>query len=71
MVDIRFPIGIMFSVLGVLITLFGFITISDSEMYLKSLGINVNIIMGIVMLIFGLTMLIMAFRKKKKKSLLI
>jgi putative Mn2+ efflux pump MntP len=71
MVDIRFPIGIMFSVLGVLITLFGFITISDSEMYLKSLGINVNIIMGIVMLIFGLTMLIMAFRKRKKKSLLI
>jgi putative Mn2+ efflux pump MntP len=71
MVDIRFPIGIMFSVLGVLITLFGFITISDSEMYLKSLGINVNIIMGIVMLIFGLTMLVMAFRKKKKKSLLI
>ncbi len=71
MVDIRFPIGIMFSVLGVLITLFGFITISDSEMYLKSFGINVNIIMGIVMLIFGLTMLLMAFRKQKKKSLLL
>jgi sulfite exporter TauE/SafE len=64
MVDIRIPIGLMFSILGVLITVFGFATISDSEMYVKSLGINVNIIMGIIMLIFGLVMLF--FSRKKK-----
>lgn len=65
MVDIRIPIGLMFSILGVLITLFGVFTASDSEMYQKSLGVNVNIIMGIIMLIFGLLMLFFARRKKK------
>jgi LPXTG-motif cell wall-anchored protein len=65
MVDIRIPIGLMFSIFGVLITVFGFVTISDGEMYQKSLGVNVNIIMGIIMLIFGLVMLFFARRKKK------
>ena len=65
MVDIRIPIGLMFSIIGVLITVFGFVTISNTEMYHKSLGINVNIIMGILMLIFGLVMLYFARRKKK------
>ena len=66
MVDIRIPIGLMFSIVGVLITGFGFFTNSNVELYKKSLGINVNIIMGIFMLIFGLIMLYFAFRKKKK-----
>jgi len=65
MVDIRIPIGLMFSILGILISLFGFITMSDTEMYQRSLGINVNIIMGILMLVFGLVMLYFARRKKK------
>jgi len=65
MVDIRIPIGLMFSIFGILITIFGFITISDSEMYQKALGVNVNIIMGILMLVFGLLMLFFARKKKK------
>ena len=65
MVDIRIPIGLMFSILGVLISVFGFVTMSDTEMYQKSLGINVNIIMGVVMFVFGLVMLYFARRKKK------
>ena len=65
MVDIRIPIGLMFSVLGVLITIFGFVTRSDSAMYQRSLGINVNLIMGVVMLIFGLIMLYLSQKKKK------
>jgi multisubunit Na+/H+ antiporter MnhG subunit len=67
MVDIRFPIGLMFTILGVLITIFGFVTISNDDMYQRSLGINVNIIMGIIMLIFGLVMLFFALKKKKKE----
>lgn len=66
MVDIRFPIGLMFTILGVLVTIFGVATISDTGLYQKSLGINVNIFMGIIMLVFGLFMLLMALRKKKK-----
>ena len=65
MVDIRIPIGLMFSILGVLITVFGFVTMTNADMYQKSLNINVNIIMGILMLIFGAIMLYFSFRKKK------
>jgi hypothetical protein len=65
MVDIRIPIGLMFSIIGVLITVFGFVTMSDTGMYQKSLGINVNLIMGLLMLVFGLIMLYFARRKKK------
>jgi sulfite exporter TauE/SafE len=65
MVDIRIPIGLMFSIVGAIISIFGFATMSNTEMYHKSLGVNVNIIMGILMLIFGLIMLFFAFRKKK------
>ena len=67
MVDIRIPIGLMFSLFGVLITFFGLLTIPDSDMYRRSLGINVNIVMGIVMLVFGLIMLFLARKKKKSK----
>jgi hypothetical protein len=65
MVDIRIPIGLMFSIIGMLISIFGFVTISNTEMYHKSLGINVNIVMGLLMLVFGLIMLYFARRKKK------
>lgn len=65
MVDIRIPIGLMFTVVGLLISVFGFFTMSNTEMYHKSLGFNVNIIMGLLMLIFGLVMLYFAWRKKK------
>jgi sulfite exporter TauE/SafE len=65
MVDIRIPIGLMFTVVGIIISVFGFFTMSNTEMYHKSLGINVNIIMGLLMLIFGLVMLYFARRNKK------
>lgn len=65
MVDIRFPIGLMFVIMGIIITIFGVATGSDSVMYQKSLGMNVNLIMGLVMLVFGGIMLFFAIRKKK------
>jgi hypothetical protein len=65
MVDIRIPIGLMFSIIGVIITGFGIFTSSNTELYQKSLGINVNLIMGLIMLVFGLIMLWFARRKKK------
>ncbi len=64
MVDIRIPIGLMFTILGVLITVFGFVTMSDTDMYQKSLNINVNIIMGVIMLLFGVVMLFLSRKKK-------
>jgi len=65
MVDIRMPIGLMFTIIGLLISIFGLTTMSDTGMYQKSLGINVNLLMGVLMLVFGLVMLYFARRKKK------
>ncbi len=65
MVDIRIPIGLMFTILGIMITIFGIATNPDRGMYAKSLGFNVNIIMGLLMLVFGLVMLYFSWKKKK------
>jgi len=53
--DIRLPIGLMFTLLGVLIGGYGLM--SNPAIYARSLGINVNLIWGIVLLVFGLVML--------------
>jgi protein-S-isoprenylcysteine O-methyltransferase Ste14 len=62
--DIRWPIGLMFSLVGLLLTIFGFATKGDAEMYKRSLDININLVWGIVLLVFGAAMLVMAMRKK-------
>ncbi|HCT30544.1 MAG TPA: hypothetical protein DIW31_07380 [Bacteroidales bacterium] len=64
--DIRIPIGLMFSVIGLIITLFGLFTNSDAEMYAKSLSININLWMGLLMLAFGGLMLFFARKRKVK-----
>ena len=63
--DIRWPIGLMFSLIGALLTLFGLLTNSKTEVYEGSLGININLIWGLVLLVFGVFMLIMAARGRK------
>lgn len=63
--DLRLPIGILFSLFGLILTVFGWFTRNDSEMYVKSLGKNINIEWGIVLLVFGAFMLFLAKRSKK------
>ena len=58
--DLRLPIGIYFTLLGVLLGAYGLITNSDAALYQRSLGININQIWGVVLLVFGLAMLIPA-----------
>ncbi|MEN6492862.1 MAG: hypothetical protein ABFD16_01105 [Thermoguttaceae bacterium] len=55
--DIRVPIGGMFSILGLILVVFGLVTAGNTEMYARSLGLNMNIGWGAVMLAFGLIML--------------
>ena len=62
--DIRWPIGLMFSLVGLLMTIFGFATKGDAEMYHRSLDININLIWGVILLIFGGFMLAMAMFNK-------
>jgi hypothetical protein len=58
--DIRFPIGLLFSAVGLLLTTFG--AFSNREIYRASLGVNVNLEWGAVMLGFGVVMLYFARR---------
>jgi hypothetical protein len=60
--DIRWPIGLMFSLVGLLMTAYGFVTRNDAEVYRRSLGININLIWGVLLLVFGILMLFLAAR---------
>lgn len=66
--DIRFPIGIMFGIIGLLMAAVGLFTGSNTEMYARSLGININLIWGILLLVFGGFMLVMAMNAQKKEK---
>lgn len=62
--DIKYPIGLMFTLLGIVLTIYGLATLSDPAMYQKSFQININLWSGIGMLIFGLFMLSLIKKKK-------
>ena len=62
--DIRWPIGLMFSLVGLALAIFGFVTRGDAEMYRRSLGININLVWGVILLAFGLFMIFLARRHK-------
>jgi hypothetical protein len=59
--DLRWPIGLMFSIIGALLVIYGLMT-SGSEMYARCLGLNINLIWGLVLLAFGAAMLTMAWK---------
>ena len=63
--DLRLPIGILFSAYGAILTAYGIITYG-SEIYKKSLGTNINLYWGVVLLVFGLVMLILAILGRDK-----
>lgn len=58
--DIRLPIGWLFTLLGVVLAGFGLV--SDAAIYGRSLGHNVNLSWGLVMIAFGLIFLLLARR---------
>jgi uncharacterized membrane protein len=58
--DIRVPIGLLFSVIGLLLVGFG--VLGDHAIYQRSLGLNVNLAWGAVLLVFGAIMLILGKR---------
>lgn len=53
--DIRLPIGLLFAIVGALLTAFGLL--SDRALYQRSLGYNVNLWWGLVLFVFGLVFL--------------
>ena len=64
--DLRLPIGLMFSLFGVMLSAWGLL--SGAAIYERSLGINVNLWWGLVLLAFGLAMLWLARRATAARS---
>ena len=65
--DLRLPIGIMFSLFGAMLVIFG--ALSNKEIYeTHSLGININLVWGAVLLVFGAAMLFLTWRASKKAT---
>jgi hypothetical protein len=56
--DLRLPIGLMFTIFGAMLVVYGLV--SDPAVYARSLGLNVNLWWGLVLVAFGLTMLALA-----------
>lgn len=65
-IDIRLPIGMLFSVLGVILSVFG--AVGDKARYEQSLGFNVNLWWGLALLAFGLIMLMLGRRGQNPSS---
>ena len=61
--DLRLPLGLMFSVIGLIMLAYGLLT-SGSSQYALSLGLNVNVVWGVAMLVFGSTMFLLAWRSR-------
>ncbi len=64
--DLKLPIGWLLSAYGVLLTVYGLTT--KKEMYAISLGLNLNLAWGILMMVIGGAFLLTAFFKKSKKA---
>ena len=60
--DIRWPIGLMFSLIGLMLVITGAVNGASP----RALNININLIWGIVLLIFGGLMLLGAIAGKKQ-----
>jgi len=58
--DLRIPIGLLFTIYGVLLALYG--VFGDKTQYARSLGLNVNLSWGLVLLVFGLCLLFVRAR---------
>jgi hypothetical protein len=63
--DLRAPIGVLFSALGALLAGYGLLTSGDA-MYDRSGGVNLNLWWGAVMLLFGALMLGGALRARTR-----
>jgi hypothetical protein len=62
--DLKLPIGWLLSAYGVLLAVYGLLT--KKEMYRISLGYNLNLVWGILMLVIGGGFLLTALIKRGK-----
>ncbi len=61
--DIRIPLGLIFLIVGAIMAAYGLFT-RGSTIYAKSMDININLIWGALMLVFGLAMFLVGRRQR-------
>ena len=64
--DIRLPIGLMFGILGMLLAGYGLL--GDRFVYERSLGMNINLIWGTVLILFSALLLFLGSRKARPRA---
>ncbi len=62
MLDIRVPVGVMFGAMGALLVAYGLF--GDQTIYARSLGININLAWGSVLIAFAACLLILSARAR-------
>jgi hypothetical protein len=65
-IDIRIPIGLMFLIIGAILAGYGVMTNGNAMYADHSLGININLIWGVVLILFSLMMLGLAWNASRK-----
>jgi len=63
-IDIRFPIGLLFTILGVIIAAVGVVDPKAS----MSQGYNINLDWGIVLIVFGVIMLLLGNAAHRRRA---
>ena len=58
--DVRLPIGGLFTTLGLILAGYGLVTAGDAAHYARALNFNINLWWGLVLLAFGLGLLLSA-----------
>jgi uncharacterized membrane protein len=60
-IDIRVPIGVMLGLMGLLLAGYGLV--GDHSIYQRSLGLNINLIWGSVLVVASAILLFLGTRK--------
>jgi len=63
--DLRLPIGLLFTLVGLLLLVYGLFT--PPSLYTRSLGVNVNLRWGLVLVLFGGSMLALALKARSRR----
>jgi hypothetical protein len=66
--DVRWPIGGLFTALGLLLGGYGLATAGDPTHYARAVSVNINLWWGAIMLLFGLLLLLSAARSPGKTT---
>ena len=64
--DIRWPIGIIFTTYGILLILYG--VVADPAIFVSSMSVNIDLWWGLAMLAFGALMAALASRASRPRK---